>query len=59
MAHRDYSLVLPIVSMAFGIPLTAIAIGIEHATPGAAFGLVVVIWAAIVAINIAHSRRRL
>jgi hypothetical protein len=59
-AHRSPpSMVLPIVSMAFGIPLTAIALSVGHETPGAEFGFLVVIWMAIVAINVAHSRRRL
>jgi len=47
--------VLAICSMAFGIPLTAIAVGVGSHPVG--IGAVLVIWIAIALINIAYTRR--
>lgn len=53
---RDYSpLPLAIVSMVFGIPLTAIVVAAGNNPPG--FPAVLVIWIAIAVINVAYSRR--
>jgi hypothetical protein len=53
---RDYSpLPLAIMSMVFGIPLTAIAVAAGNNPPG--FPAVLVIWIAIAVINVAYSRR--
>lgn len=49
------SLALAIVSMALGIPLTAIAVAAGNNPPG--FAGVLVIWIAIAVINVAYSRR--
>ena len=53
---RDYSpLPLAIVSIVFGIPLTAIVVAAGNNPPGLAG--VLVIWIAIAVINVAYSRR--
>ena len=57
--HHGTGLALPVISMVLGIPLTAIAVSGRSSTE-ALMGLVIV-WAAIVAINVAYSlgsRRR-
>ena len=46
---------LAICSMAFGIPLTAIAVGVGAHPVG--LGAVLVIWVAIAVINVAYARR--
>ena len=46
---------LAICSMAFGIPLTAIAVGVGMHPAG--LGAVLVIWVAIAVINVAYARR--
>src|SRR5215471_18446911 len=46
---------LAICSMAFGIPLTAIAVGVGMHPVG--LGAVLVIWVAIAVINVAYARR--
>jgi hypothetical protein len=58
-APRDRFLALPVASMIVGLIGSAIAMDAGKMTPGAVFGFLVVIWGAIVAINIAHSRRRI
>jgi hypothetical protein len=52
--HRSTALALAVVSMALGIPLTAIAVA-AGTHPVGISGLVV-IWAAIAVINVAYSR---
>ncbi len=54
--HKEGApLALAIVSMALGIPLTAIALAVGHNPPG--FAGLLVIWLAIAVINVAYSRR--
>jgi hypothetical protein len=51
--HQGASLALPVISMVLGIPLTAIAVS-AGGHPAGLTGLVI-IWAALVAINVAYS----
>jgi hypothetical protein len=53
--HQGPSLALPVISMVLGIPLTAIAVS-AGSHPAGINGLVV-IWLALVAINVAYSLR--
>jgi hypothetical protein len=53
--HRERSpIALAVVSMAFGIPLSAIAVAAGNNPPG--FAGLLVIWLAIAVINVAYSR---
>lgn len=52
--ESDDHLALPICSLVFGIPITAISLG---ATDGNLLALIIS-WSGIAAINIAHARRR-
>jgi hypothetical protein len=51
--HQGAPLALPVISMVLGIPLTAIAVS-AGGHPAGLTGLVI-IWAALVAINVAYS----
>jgi hypothetical protein len=55
---RDKSFTLAIVSMALGIPLTAIVASLNHGSAGAEFAMLLVVWAAIAIINVVYNRHR-
>ncbi|MGH3273408.1 MAG: hypothetical protein ACRDNZ_03675 [Streptosporangiaceae bacterium] len=54
---RDKSLALAIVSIALGIPLTAIAVGNSDGS-GVGIWALLVVWASIAVINVAYTRRK-
>jgi hypothetical protein len=55
---RDKTFALAIVSITLGIPLTAIVAGLNKGSSAAEFAILLVIWAAIAIINVAHARRK-
>jgi hypothetical protein len=56
--HRDKSFALAIVSMALGIPLTAIVASLNEGSAAAEFAILLVVWAAIAIINVVYNRHR-
>ena len=57
--HRDNRpFILAIVTTALGIPLTAIVASLNQGSAGAEFAMLLVIWAAIAVINVAHARHK-
>ena len=55
---RDKTFALAIVSIALGIPLTAIVAGLNKGSAAAEFAILLVIWVAIAVINVAHARHK-
>ncbi|MDQ2875944.1 MAG: hypothetical protein M3Y33_14615 [Actinomycetota bacterium] len=56
---RDKGFALAIVSMALGIPLTAIVAGLNHqGSVGGEFAILLVVWAAIAVINVVYARHK-
>lgn len=56
---RDHSLALAIVSMALGVPLTAIVLGLTNQESGSvSFAVLLVVWISIAVINVSHNRHR-
>jgi hypothetical protein len=53
-----HSTALAIVSIALGVPLTAIVMGVGHPSPAEVFGLLLVIWTAIAVVNVSHNRHK-
>jgi hypothetical protein len=56
--HRDKSFALAIVSIALGIPLTAIVASLNEGSAAAEFAILLVVWAAIAIINVVYTRHR-
>jgi hypothetical protein len=57
-APKDRAFALAIVSIALGIPLTAIVAGPSGRAGGVVFAVLLVIWAAIAAINVGYARHK-
>jgi hypothetical protein len=55
---RDHTFALAIVSIALGVPLTAIVLGVGNPSSGAAFAMLLVVWVAIGAINVSYARHK-
>jgi hypothetical protein len=55
---KDKTFALAIVSIALGIPLTAIVAGINRGSGSVEFAILLVIWVAIAVINVAHARHK-
>jgi hypothetical protein len=55
---RDKTILLAVISIALGIPLTGIVAGTSHGATGWEFAILLVIWAAIAVINVSYARRR-
>lgn len=53
---RDHTFALAIISIALGIPLTAIVAAVGNPSGGTVFALLLVVWTAIAVINVAHAR---
>jgi hypothetical protein len=56
--HKDKTFALAIVSIALGIPLTAIVASLNNGNASAEFAILLVVWAAIAVINVVHSRHK-
>lgn len=54
----DHSTALAIVSMALGVPLTAIVLAVGQTSPAEVFGLLLVVWTAITVVNVSHNRHK-
>jgi hypothetical protein len=55
---KDRSVLLAVLSIVAGIPITGIVAGTTNSNAGAEFAILLVVWLAIAAINIAHVRHR-